>query len=98
MENDELLKRQKRLKHVEEMLDAFGRKLVVLGRVEAGEEVRHRLANTFWYTLFCATISGKNGYRKTDGVSRRMKRTLKMQDLRRRTKRSTSTFACQRFK
>lgn len=44
MKNDELLKRQKRLNRVEELLDAFRRKLVVLGRVEAGEEVRHGVA------------------------------------------------------
>lgn len=51
MKNDELLKRQERLERAEEMLDAFRRKLVVLGRVEAaGEEVRQRVASTFRYT------------------------------------------------
>lgn len=52
MKNDELLKRQKKLNRVEEMLDAFRRKLVVLGRVEAGDEVRYRLAKHLLVQLF----------------------------------------------
>lgn len=55
LKNDMLLTRQKRLKRVEEMLDAFRRKLVVLGRVDAGEEVgKHLLAHVRFCTIvFC---------------------------------------------
>eukprot|EP00752_Nemacystus_decipiens_P007273 g6510.t1 len=45
MKNDELLKRQERLDCVEQLLDSFRRKLVVLERVEAGEQMRVAVAN-----------------------------------------------------
>ena len=55
MKNDELLKRQERLNHAEELLDAFRRKLIVLGRVEAGKEVRQKTGGEhLTNTLFCA--------------------------------------------
>ncbi len=41
IKNEELLNRQRKLNRVEEMLNAFRRKLVVLGRIETSEEVRY---------------------------------------------------------
>lgn len=39
IKNEELKREQKRLKHIEQMLDTFRRNFVVLGRNEASEEV-----------------------------------------------------------
>jgi len=45
IKNEQLLNRQRKLDRIEEMLDAFRRKLVVLGRIEASEEVRYAVDN-----------------------------------------------------
>ncbi|CAM9137443.1 unnamed protein product [Ectocarpus sp. 13 AM-2016] len=45
IKNEELKREQKRLKNIEQMLDTFRRNFVVLGRTEAGEEIRHAVAN-----------------------------------------------------
>lgn len=105
MKNEQLLNRQRKLNRIEEMLDAFRRKLVVLGRIEASEEVRYSVEKNVRQMRFQLLHRGNQTrlqvkvYENFETVANKranrcLKNLEKIHGMRRSSSAQTESFSC----